>query len=136
MCKKRRRGQSTHVNGTEPYLERLFLSIWLSNFPNHKPLTQLQFHPTIQWKFDFAWPMRKLAVEVQGMGPGHVGLIAMTRDYNKHRAAMIHGWKVVYLTKNHLLPEKSEDVCFDIARLMGLNPQTPSGYIPLHKRDR
>lgn len=136
MAKKRRRGTVKHANGTESDLERLFLSIWLSNYPNHKPLTQLKFHPSRAWLFDFAWPMKKVAVEVQGMGPGHCGLTAMTRDYNKHRAAVLYGWKVVYLTTLHLSQEKSGDVCHDIALLLGLNPTIPSTYVPIHKRDK
>lgn len=79
--------------------------------------------------------MHKVAVEVQGMGPGHVGLLPMTKDYDKHRAAMLMNWRVVYLTKIHLSPEKIEDVCHDIARLLNIfSPSTTFGYVPMHKR--
>lgn len=131
---KKRKGRLKHTDGTESDLERHFQQIWLSNYPRHKPLTQLQFHPTRKWLFDFAWPIQKLAVEVQGMGPGHVGLVAMTRDYDKLRAANLLGWKVVYLTKNHLLPEKATEVCDDIARFLGVYVERPRGYVPFNRR--
>ncbi|MGI0119640.1 hypothetical protein [Zooshikella sp. RANM57] len=33
-----------------------------------KPETEYIFHPSRCWRFDFAWPDRKLAVEVEGGG--------------------------------------------------------------------
>lgn len=123
-----------HKDGTESALERLFQSYWLSLYPSHHPITQLKFHPSRNWLFDFAWPLRQVAVEVQGMGPGHCGLIPMTRDYDKHRAAMMLGWKVIYLTKLHLSPEKIGDVCDDIAKLLSIFTAPATGYVPLYKR--
>ena len=136
MAKKRRTlRRVVHEDGTESSLERLFQTYWMGYYPAHPPITRIKFHPKRQWLFDFAWPLKKVAVEVQGMGPGHCGLVAMTRDYNKHRAATLLNWKVVYLTKTHLLPENVEGVCHDIARLLDIfKPDTTFGYVPMHKR--
>lgn len=31
-----------------------------------KPVTEHRFHPTRKWRFDYAWPDRKVAVEIDG----------------------------------------------------------------------
>ncbi len=125
----------THKDGTESDLERLFQHYWLSYYPAVPPTPQHKFHPVRQWVLDFAWIPSKVAVEVQGMGPGHCGIVSMTKDYDKHRAAMLLDWKIVYLTKKHLSPENVEQVCHDIAKLLGVFiPSTTYSYIPMHKR--
>jgi very-short-patch-repair endonuclease len=60
---------------------------------------EYQFDPKRQWKFDFAWPDRHLAVEVEGgtkfgksrhsQGDGFEG------DARKYNAATIQGWAVL-----------------------------------------
>jgi len=137
MAKRKRRlpPRVLHDDGTESALERLFQTYWNMTYPAFPPTTQHFFHPARQWRFDFCWPIKKVAVEVQGIGPGHCSLTGMTKDYNKHRAALLLGWKVVYLTKTHLLPENVELVCHDIARLLNIfKPDTTFGYVPMHKR--
>jgi hypothetical protein len=48
-------------------LEEKFLELFLKYFPNlPKPVTQLVFHKHRKWRFDFAWPDVKVAVEIQG----------------------------------------------------------------------
>ena len=123
-----------HKDGTESALERQFQNYWLSLYPSYPPVTQFKFHPVRNLLFDFSWPLKKLAVEVQGMGPGHCGLTAMTRDYDKHMAAMLQGWQVVYLTNKHLSPERVHAVCGNIAKLLSIFTPPASGYVPLYKR--
>jgi hypothetical protein len=135
MKKKSSRHRVIHKDGTESDLERLFQTYWSNLYPQSPPTTQLRFHPSRLWVFDFAWPLRQVAVEVQGIGPGHCSLPGMTKDYDKMRAALLLGWKVVYVTKKHLLPETVDDVCHDIARLLGIFTfHKPTGYVPIHKR--
>ena len=31
-----------------------------------EPATELLFHPKRKWRFDFAWPMKMVALEVEG----------------------------------------------------------------------
>jgi len=128
--------RKVHANGTESELERSFLSSWTQYYPRHLPITQVQFAKPKLWKFDFAWPSRLIAVEVQGMGPGHCSLEGMTKDYNKQMAALLLGWRVVYLTKNHLSQENIASVCDTIAKLLNIyEPSAPTtGYVPLKNR--
>lgn len=137
MAKKRVTRKRTFArDGTESDLERRFLLHWSTKHPSHPPVTQLQFHPTRLWQFDFAWVIYKVAVEIQGRGPGHQSYTSMTKDYNKHIGAMQMGWKVIYLTSLHLLPEKIDAAVYDVAHILGILPTTPQpkGYVPLHKR--
>jgi hypothetical protein len=131
---RKKKAQKVHKNGTESDLERLFLAEWLSRYPSLRPLTQLKFHPKREWRFDFSWPMKKIAVEVQGMGPGHCSLRGMTNDYDKALAAQLLGWRIAYVTSTHLSPRRVESVCIDIAKLLGVVTPPSAEYVPIHKR--
>lgn len=133
MAKKRSK-RIIAADGTESALERQFQSLWLNRYPQCRPSTQVRFHPTRKWVFDFAWPVSRVAVEVQGMGPGHCSLMGMTRDYDKMRAAILLNWKVIYLTSKHLHPSKIDSTCNDVATLLGIPVTTSKHYIPLSQR--
>lgn len=132
----RRSGRIVHKNGTESDLERLFLAEWKSRYPNSLPIMQHQFHHHRQWRFDFCWPLHKVAVEIQGYGTGHTSLIGMTKDYDKHYGAMTTGWKIVYLTSLHLSPRRIEGTMDDIAKLLGYTITKQVGYVPIYKRTK
>jgi hypothetical protein len=65
------------------------------------PKREFVFHPTRLWRFDFCWPDKKIALEIQGQG-SHNTLSGMTKDYEKQHAAMQLGWQVIYCTANQL----------------------------------
>jgi hypothetical protein len=65
--------------------------------------TQLKFHPTRKWRFDFAFPIMMKAVEIQGgvwSGGGHVTGSGYTKDCEKLNEAQILGWDVLYITSS------------------------------------
>jgi hypothetical protein len=49
-------------------------------------------------KFDFSWPDFKVAVEVDGYGPGHLNLGQINRDHAKVNDAAVLGWTVLRYT--------------------------------------
>jgi hypothetical protein len=58
------------------------------------------FHPTRKWRFDFAFPIVKLAIEVDGRGRdnelgGHQTVTGVRNDHEKQNAAIALGWKVM-----------------------------------------
>lgn len=62
-----------------------------------------RFHPTRRWRFDLAWPDRKLAVEVDGgqwMAGG--GRHNSDADREKLNAAAIAGWRVLRYSPRQL----------------------------------
>ena len=63
-----------------------------------EPVPQYQFHPTRQWRFDFAWPGQKVAVEIDGLvyggRGGHQTVDGILKDCEKHEAALLDGWRV------------------------------------------
>jgi hypothetical protein len=51
-----------------------------------------------QWAFDFAWPIHKIALEVEGgiwLGGGHNRGRGMTKDMRKYNTATILGWRII-----------------------------------------
>lgn len=62
-----------------------------------KPVRQFQFHAARQWAMDFAWPDRKIAVEIHGglyKGGRHNRGAAMEGDFEKSNEAQKLGWIV------------------------------------------
>lgn len=58
-----------------------------------------------RWRFDFAFPQRKIAVEIQGgtwIGGRHVSGSGYEKDCEKYNTAVLNGWKVLKLTTNHV----------------------------------
>lgn len=62
------------------------------------PIPEYQFLKTRKWRFDFAWTLEKVAIEVHGgtwvAGMGHTRGSGFARDREKINAAIVHGWKV------------------------------------------
>lgn len=109
MIKRRRRKSSSpKLEGlNESQLEQRFYNLVLSHhFP--KVTQQHKFHPSRNWRFDFCWPERKLAVEIQGIGPGHLSVKGMLSDYEKHNAATLLGWRLLYFMNVDLDPYHAE----------------------------
>jgi very-short-patch-repair endonuclease len=63
------------------------------------PVRELKFCDDRRWRFDFAYPDRKLAVEIEG-GTGrvrgrHVRPAGFRSDCEKYNAAAMLGWRVL-----------------------------------------
>lgn len=67
---------------------------------------ELQFHPKRKWRFDYAIPEIKVAIEVEGgvwtqgrhtRGKGFIG------DMEKYNQAVILGWRLIRVTPDTLI---------------------------------
>lgn len=62
------------------------------------PCREYRFHPVRRWKFDFAWPDCKLAVEIEGAiwtGGRHTRGGGARNDMEKYNTAVLDGWAVL-----------------------------------------
>lgn len=77
--------------------------IKLSGLP--APSREYRFHPRRRWRFDFAWPRYKVAVEIDGgiyHRGRHVRGSGFERDAEKRNAAVMAGWRVLHFTSRHV----------------------------------
>ena len=66
-----------------------------------EPVEEFRFDPVRKWRFDYAWPERMLALEIEGgtwTGGRHVRGKGYERDCEKYNAAALLGWKVLRVT--------------------------------------
>lgn len=64
------------------------------------PDAEHRFNQDRKWRFDFAWPERKVAIEVNGGGSRgrHNTVMGATKDAEKLNAAQTLGWAVLQYT--------------------------------------
>jgi very-short-patch-repair endonuclease len=67
---------------------------------------EYRFHPERRWRFDFAIPEHKVAIEVEGgafVNGRHTRGAAFVKDCDKYNAAMLLGWRVFrFVPKQHV----------------------------------
>jgi very-short-patch-repair endonuclease len=82
------------------HLELRFLDVW--NRCEGLPLEQqYRFHSTRKWRFDFAHPKTKIAIEIEGgefVHGRHGRPGRLTEDCIKYATAMQDGWEIWRLT--------------------------------------
>ena len=65
------------------------------------PEREVRFHPTRRWRFDLAWLMQSVALEVEGgafYGHGHRSVGKFLREMEKYNEAQMEGWIVIRCT--------------------------------------
>lgn len=97
-------------------------------------VSEHKFHPVRRWRFDYAIPEAKLAIEYdgnagfirQGAVSRHGSVIGMTGDCEKYNQARIHGWTIIRFTAlyfkkkdcdKHKLTNPKETILAVIARM-------------------
>ncbi len=102
--------------------ERLWiLLIGSQRFPTGKffprPEREYVFHETRKWRFDFAWPQFKIAVECEGgawTGGRHTRGAGFVADCEKYNAAAMRGWLVFRFTGNMINSRTAIDVLNEV----------------------
>ena len=99
------------------HLERSFLAFWprlckQNGFGQFEmPRPEFQFAPPRRWRFDFAWPAFRVAVELEGgvwTRGRHVRPKGFLADVEKYNHATRLGWAVLRLTDADLSRNQQE----------------------------
>lgn len=70
-----------------------------------EPVAEYAFAKPRRWRFDWAWPDAKVALEVEGgawTGGRHTRPRGFLGDIEKYNAATVKGWRLVRVTPNQL----------------------------------
>jgi very-short-patch-repair endonuclease len=81
------------------------LSINWKMFKIPEPESEYKFHPTRKWRFDFAWPYKFVALEVEGgvWSQGrHTRGSGFVKDMEKYNAASSLGWRIFRFTPSEI----------------------------------
>jgi hypothetical protein len=82
------------------YLERQFCDLWEYYYPNIDLEAEFRFCDKRKFRFDFAHPETKTAIEINGgrwFKSGHSSGKGLKRDYEKINLAILDGWVVFQL---------------------------------------
>ena len=66
-------------------------------------IEEVKFHPDRKWRFDFASPNKKLAIEIEGgiwVQGAHSRGAHFNSDCEKYNNAALLGWRVFRITTN------------------------------------
>lgn len=72
--------------------------------------TEFTFHPTRKWRFDYAWPEFRLALEVEGgawTNGRHTRGSGFVRDLEKYSEAAALGWRIIRVVPDDLFTAKT-----------------------------
>jgi very-short-patch-repair endonuclease len=86
-------------------LEESFVTLWRLHGRPEQPCREHRFHSERRWRFDFAWPCSKVAVELDGGAwrrGRHHRPQGFREDCRKHNAASLAGWTVLRYTAEDL----------------------------------
>ena len=85
-----------------------------------KPETEWKFCETRRWRFDFAWPDQKVALECEGgvwTGGRHSRGKGMIADMHKYNTATVLGWRVLRTTPSELCMQETVDMVKAVLKL-------------------
>lgn len=91
--------------------DTLFLASLLhAGFP--EPVLEHRFSPPRRWRFDYAWPHVKVALEVEGgvwTGGRHTRPSGYSNDCEKYSEAAVQGWIVLRVLPDWLTQSRTLD---------------------------
>jgi hypothetical protein len=87
-----------------------------------QPVMEHRFHDKRRWRFDFAWPDYKVALEVEGgiwSGGRHTRGVGFIKDMEKYNKATLLGWRVLRIQPSELRALQTIDM---IREAINLSP--------------
>ncbi|MEI7775208.1 MAG: hypothetical protein WCK17_10585 [Verrucomicrobiota bacterium] len=77
------------------------------------PIPEYRFHPERKWRFDYAWPEKMIAIEVEGgvwVGGRHTSGSGFVKDMEKYNAATCLGWRLLRVQPKDLLTKHTVEM--------------------------
>jgi len=87
--------------GVNTARDKIYLAALRTEWPFLGWVPELVFHPVRMWRFDFASPVARVALEIEGgiwMQGRHNRGAGMIADMHKYNAAVGEGWKLIRVT--------------------------------------
>jgi very-short-patch-repair endonuclease len=75
-----------------------------------EPRPEFQFNSKRKWRFDYAWPSQKLALEVEGgvfTQGRHTRPVGFLKDMEKYNCAAMMGWRILRTTPDKLIKQET-----------------------------
>ena len=94
-----------------------------------EPVAEFRFHPVRRWRFDYAWPDAKVALEVEGgiwTGGRHTRGAGFVADLEKYNTATALGWRVLRTTPKGL---RSTETLGDLKQVLALAQPAPGNSV-------
>lgn len=98
ICAKRRAQQQTAWRRKQPSAGEAAFSAHVRLCSLPRPEREFRFCPPRRWRFDFAWPSEKIAVEIEGgtwTNGRHTRGRGFEQDCEKYNEAVLLGWRVL-----------------------------------------
>lgn len=106
-------------------LEKKFTFLWIHGIKGPTDVVvEHKFHPSRKWKFDFAHPPTKTAIEIEGgiwTGGRHTRGKGFEGDCEKYNEATLLGWRVFRLTSKTITAKELEKIASFIKQQPILN---------------
>jgi len=99
----RKRPRAHGKRAARPYFQALCALLRLQGIAEPNP--EFRFDSDRLWRFDFAWPAHKLAIEIDGglwVDGAHNRGAALLKQYEKSNAATLAGWRVLRYAPDQL----------------------------------
>lgn len=98
----------------------LFLKLLQTKFKDVEVVKELRFHDKRRWRFDYAFPALKVAVEVDGgvwSGGRHINPAGYINDMEKLNTAASMGWLVLRITTDDRFAIKTYNIIKETLQL-------------------
>lgn len=98
------------TNSTAPQASSDLFTVLCRSDLGIECVKEYRFHNTRKWRFDFAIPEHKIAIEVEGgvwTGGRHTSPKGFLGDMEKYNTATVMGWRVLRTTPDKLLTNET-----------------------------
>lgn len=89
----------------------------------YAPEPEFKFAHDRRWRFDYAWPARRIALEVEGgvwTNGRHTRGSGFVRDMEKYNRAAVLGWRVVRVVPSQLMTPATAEMLREMMKAEAL----------------